>query len=153
MDVKVVMFKRDGQRKDFAITNKTTVVGRGEDCTLRIPLASISRQHCELVKSDDNLLVRDLASSNGTYVNNQRVNEAALNVGDRITLGPTTFTVQIDGKPEQITPVRTSTKSAKPPAEEAEMGILELQTDDSGAEYDPISALEALATDSDEEKE
>ena len=153
MDVKLVMFKRDGQRKDFAITNKTTIIGRSEECNLRVPLLSISRQHCELIKSDDNLLMRDLASANGTYVNNQRVNEAALNAGDRITLGPTTFTVQIDGKPEQITPVRTSTKSSESPAEEAEAGILELQADDSGAEYDPLSALEALAADSDEEKE
>ena len=134
MDVKLVMFKRDGQRKDFAITHKTTIIGRGEDCTLRIPVVSISRQHCELIKSDDNLLIRDLASSNGTHVNNQRVNESALKAGDRITLGPTTFTVQIDGKPEQITPVRTRTKSAKSPAKEVEEGILELQADDSGAE-------------------
>ncbi len=150
MDVKLVMFKRDGQRKDFAITHKTTIIGRGEGCTLRIPVVSISRQHCELIKSDDNLLIRDLASSNGTHVNNQRVNESALKAGDRITLGPTTFTVQIDGKPEEITSART--RSAKSPTEEAE-GILELQSDDSSAEYDPISALEALASDSDEDKQ
>ncbi len=152
MDVKLVMFRRDGQQRDFAITNKTTVIGRGEDCTLKIPLVSISRRHCELIKSDDNLLIRDLASSNGTYINNHRVNESELKAGDRITLGPTTFTVQIDGKPEQITPART--KSTKSPVEEAEAGILELQADESGSEeYDPIAALEALASDSDEEQQ
>ncbi|MCK4624623.1 MAG: FHA domain-containing protein [Phycisphaerae bacterium] len=152
MDVKLVMFKRDGQRKDFAITQKTTIIGRGEDCTLRIPVVSISRQHCELIKSDDNLLIRDLASSNGTHVNNQRVNESALKAGDRITLGPTTFTVQIDGKPEEIKPART--RSTKSPTEEAEEGILELQSDgDETGNYDPISALEALASDSDDQKQ
>ena len=148
MDVKLVMFKRDGQRKDFAITHKTTTIGRGEDCTLRVPLMSISREHCELIKSDDELRVRDLASSNGTYVNNQRINETVLKAGDRITLGPATFTVQIDGKPEQVAPAKTKAAEISEPEE-----IVELKA---GAgefkKFDPIAALEALAADAEEEK-
>ena len=146
MDAKLVMFKRDGQRKDFAITHKSTTIGRGENCTLRVPLMSISREHCELIMSDDELLIRDLTSSNGTYINNHRVNEKVLQAGDRITLGPATLTVQIDGKPEQITPAKTKAVKAPEPNE-----IIELSADEP-EEYDPIAALAALAADTDEEE-
>ncbi len=151
MDVKLVMFKRDGQRKDFAITRGVTTIGRGDDCVFRIPLMSISRQHCKLIKSDDELQIHDMGSSNGTYINNHRVNETVLKAGDRITLGPATFTVQINGKPEQIAPASTTTtKVAK------SEDIFELDTEaGESEESDPIAALEALealATDADKEE-
>ncbi len=151
MDVKLVMFKRDGQRKDFAITREVTTIGRGDDCVFRIPLMSISRQHCKLVKSDDELQIHDLGSSNGTYINSHRVNETVLKAGDRITLGSETFTVQIDGKPEHIAPTRTkATKVAKSKSED----IFELDTEAGEfEETDPIAALEALAADADEEEQ
>ena len=107
MDVKLVMFRADGQRKDLPLISSTTVIGRAENCDLRIPLLAVSRQHCELLLKGGDLLVRDLASSNGTYVNNQRVNEAALTAGDCLVVGPIIFTVQIDGKPGEVQPIKT----------------------------------------------
>ena len=149
MDVKLVMFKRDGQRKDFAITREVTTIGRGDDCVFRIPLMSISRRHCKLVKSDDKLQINDLGSSNGTYINNRRVNETVLKAGDRITLGPATFTVQIDGKPEQIAPARTTATKGAIPEE-----IIELNAEaGESEETDPIATLEAIAADVDEEEQ
>jgi pSer/pThr/pTyr-binding forkhead associated (FHA) protein len=82
MEVKLIMFKSDGQRKDFPIINPTTVIGRGENCDLRVPLLNVSRRHCELMLSGDVVKVKDVASSNGTFVNNKRVNETILNPGD-----------------------------------------------------------------------
>ena len=107
MEVNLVMFKPNGRRKDFPLVNENTVIGRAEDCDLRIPLLSVSRRHCEITLSDNGATVRDLASSNGTYVNNQRANEADLEAGDRLVIGPIVFTVQIDGRPEEIQPVKT----------------------------------------------
>ena len=152
MDIKLVMFKRDGQRKEFMIHRDKTLIGRGEDCALRIPLLSISRRHCELIKGEDVLTVRDLASSNGTYVNNQRVNEKHLKAGDRLTLGPTVFTVQIDGEPGQIRPVKTKAKATPQPQPEEE--IVDLEADiEAEEEADPIAALEALAAETDKKQE
>ncbi len=147
MDVKLVMFKRDGQRRNFAITHKITTIGRGEDCTLRIPLMSISRQHCELTKSDDELRIRDLASSNGTYINNQRVDEAVLKAGDRITLGLATLTVQIDGKPEQVASAKTKAAEAAEPEEIIEPAAGVGESEKSGS----VIALEALIADSNDD--
>lgn len=159
MDVKLVMFKANGQKKEFNVTNETTIIGRGEECDLRIPLAGVSRQHCELAKGEE-LVIKDKASSNGTYVNNRRVNEVALKAGDRVVVGPIVFTVQIDGKPESIENLKTKaqrvTETDKDEADEADVtfqpdGEMEEEEVEDAASYedlDPIAALEAMAAES-----
>lgn len=107
MNVSLVMFKSDGSRRDFPITKEKVVVGRKPDCDLRIPLSSVSRQHCEIHVTEAKVSVRDLGSSNGTFHNNVRVQEAVLDAGDEIVIGPVVFTVVIDGEPGTITPVRS----------------------------------------------
>jgi len=104
MDVKLVVFRANGQRKDFSLADGTTVIGRSLNCDLRVPLESVSRRHCELSISPEGMRVTDMGSSNGTYVNNERIDgEVELSAGDRLTVGPIVFTVQIDGQPEEIT--------------------------------------------------
>jgi hypothetical protein len=99
MQVVLVMFRGDGERRSFSVARDMTVVGRREDCDLRIPVGDVSRKHCRLVKDGETLKIEDLGSSNGTYVNNQRVQEAWLGAGDVIQVGPVQFVVQIDGLP------------------------------------------------------
>ena len=156
MKVKLVMFRRDGQRKDFPISGRKVVIGRGEECGLRVPLLSVSRTHCELTKGQDELRVKDLASSNGTYVNNRRINDAVLQPGDRLAIGPVILTVQIDGVPEQITPVKTPAELAAGIGAPGDSGeVIDLEADVAEVvgiqDSDPISALEALAAESDDE--
>ncbi len=172
MDVKLVFFKPNGQRKDFPLSDSaTTTIGRGEDCELQVPLANVSRRHCELTLDGEKLGVRDLASSNGTYVNNRRVTEANLKAGDRLVVGPAVFTVQIDGVPEDIKAVKTRGQVAaeaggEPVVEleadiaalsgesEAEVDVLAASAAHAGdEEVDPIAALEALAAESDKDKD
>src|SRR5689334_5127369 len=106
MQVVLVMFRPDGQRRSFSVTREVTVIGRREDCDLRIPLGEVSRKHCRLVKDGDALRFEDLGSSNGTFHNGTRVREAELQPGDVLTVGPVSFTVQINGVPadDQLQP-------------------------------------------------
>src|SRR5215218_5840067 len=97
MQVVMVMFRADGERRSFSLTRDLTVIGRREDCDLRIPLGDVSRKHCRVVRDADSIRLEDLGSSNGTYVNGQRVQEAALSAGDTVQVGPVAFCVQIDG--------------------------------------------------------
>jgi len=107
MDVKLVMFKANGQRREFPIPAKGAVIGRNTECDLQIPLGTISRKHTQVSIEEDHVKVRDLGSSNGTFVNDNRIQETILHAGDTLTVGPVIFTVVIDGQPETVKPVRT----------------------------------------------
>jgi predicted component of type VI protein secretion system len=61
---------------------KKVVIGRHEDCDVRITSTGISRRHCELVTIDNAHVLRDLGSSNGTFVRGQKITNHALNNGD-----------------------------------------------------------------------
>jgi predicted component of type VI protein secretion system len=101
MQAVLVMFRSDGEKRSFSIARDMTVIGRREDCDLRIPLGEVSRKHCRLVRDGDTLKLEDLGSSNGTFLNGQRVQEALLSPGDTIQVGPVVFAVQIDGEPPE----------------------------------------------------
>lgn len=107
MDVNLVMFKADGSRRDFPVEKDRIVIGRTNACDLRIPLASVSRKHCELVRSEQGVSIRDLQSKNGTFHNGRRIEQAEILVGDRVVIGSVVFTLEIDGKPEKIETVRS----------------------------------------------
>ncbi|MDG3004407.1 FHA domain-containing protein [Paludisphaera mucosa] len=63
-------------------------VGRHDDCVIRIRSSQVSRRHCEVFEADGRLMVRDLGSSNGTYVNGKRVlGQQPLKAGDVIGIG------------------------------------------------------------------
>jgi pSer/pThr/pTyr-binding forkhead associated (FHA) protein len=104
MDVSLILLKKDGTKKVFPVRNKATTLGRRPDCDLCIPLQVISRRHCQLSQEDSALKVRDLSSSNGTFLNGQKVDdEVSAKPGDNLQVGPLTFTIQIDGQPAEIT--------------------------------------------------
>jgi pSer/pThr/pTyr-binding forkhead associated (FHA) protein len=101
MDVALLLMRDGGQRRRFPLEHDVATVGRGEGCDLRIPLGDVSRKHCSLIKSDDGLVIQDIGSSNGTFVNGKRVQEASLRAGDQIRIGSLRFIVQIDGSPSE----------------------------------------------------
>jgi pSer/pThr/pTyr-binding forkhead associated (FHA) protein len=104
MDVRLVIFRSDGTTREIPVKPGRYVVGRKPDAGLRIPIPSVSRDHCELVHDGKSLSVRDLGSSNGTFKNQERIKQATLAAGDRLGVGAIVFTVQIDGKPVKLVP-------------------------------------------------
>jgi pSer/pThr/pTyr-binding forkhead associated (FHA) protein len=77
------------------IVKDMTLVGRREDCDLRIDHKSVSKMHCLIVKTDGLLLLRDLGSTNGTRVNGQRVRRAALLPNDQLSIAGFDFRVYL----------------------------------------------------------
>jgi pSer/pThr/pTyr-binding forkhead associated (FHA) protein len=63
------------------------VIGRSRSCNLRLPSADASRRHAEILAGRDGYVVRDLRSTNGTFVNGERIQERTLRPGDRIEIG------------------------------------------------------------------
>ena len=146
MDIKLVMFRDSGERREFPVRSVTTV-GRKDDCDIRIPVAEVSRHHAEFRQSGGAVQVRDLGSANGTFVNNKRVKQQKLTAGDHVVIGPVVFTVQIDGDPQEIHPVKTTLRTR--PAKQGQKAEAKA-TAGVDEEFDPISALEALASSADQ---
>ena len=74
------------------LSDGVTSVGRHDDCWIRIKSSQVSRRHCEIFESGGKLTIRDLGSSNGTYVNGKRVlGQQPLTPGDELTLGAVTL--------------------------------------------------------------
>lgn len=70
-----------------------TEIGRALECDISILEPALSRKHAELELTDDGLLIRDLGSVNGTFVNGEKVDEVSLNDGDVLAFGRIKFIV------------------------------------------------------------
>lgn len=80
----------------FEVDRATLVVGRGRDAGITLPDPSVSRVHARLISQPDgHLLVEDMGSANGTFVNNQRVRIWQLAEGDLLRFGNVEFLVEI----------------------------------------------------------
>src|SRR5947208_2483434 len=77
------------------IVKDLTIVGRKEDCDVRLDHKSVSKMHCVIAKTDGLLLLRDLGSTNGTRVNGQRVRRAVLKPDDQLTIAHFKFRVHL----------------------------------------------------------
>ncbi len=69
-------------------------VGRAPRADFILDVALVSRLHCRITAAADNLEVVDLSSTNGTFVNDQRVEKAQLKTGDRLRIGRVELTVE-----------------------------------------------------------
>jgi len=152
MRVVMVMFRADGQRRSFSVTRDITVVGRREDCDLRIPLGDVSRKHCRLIIDGDNIRVEDLGSSNGTYRNGERIQQSELAPGDTLQVGPVAFVMQVNGEPadDDLQPVTVQSVAAAAAAggsrtkQTGPSDITTTTTDTTApGDFDPMEALEA----------
>ncbi|HEV2292877.1 MAG TPA: FHA domain-containing protein [Tepidisphaeraceae bacterium] len=148
MQVVLVMFRPDGQRRSFSVVRDMTVIGRRDDCDLRIPLGDVSRKHCRLIKDGETLRVEDLGSSNGTYRNGTRIQQSELTAGDTLQVGPVVFVLQVDGMPadEDLQPVTAGGGAGAAEGEE-ELEVVEDAEPAAGGErakpgeFDPMEAL------------
>jgi hypothetical protein len=100
MDYQLLIIQGRSGSKAITLGDGVTVVGRQDDCQLRIKSSQVSRKHCELFEKKGLLLVKELGSSNGTYVNGKRVEgQRVLEPGDEITIGKVKFRVAKVGEP------------------------------------------------------
>ncbi len=92
----LVLFSADQSRPHVAIRllDGVNLVGRTSNCEIILTSDTVSRRHAELIVNHGRLKVRDLNSKNGTFVQDRRVQEASVRVGERITFGSVAFVVQ-----------------------------------------------------------
>jgi len=91
----------------FDLKTPTTTVGRVEENNIHIPDASVSSRHCEIDLRGAEVFVRDLGSTNGTFIDGNQVQEGALKPGQILRLG------QIDIRLESGAPASGGRKSVE----------------------------------------
>ena len=75
----------------FQIDGAPLTIGRSPECTIQLDDDSVSRQHCRVSPGDDGVVLVDLNSTNGTYVNDTAVSARHLHDGDRVQVGRSIF--------------------------------------------------------------
>lgn len=84
---------------EINLGDEPITIGRAPEADIVIPDERASRIHCAIRRWDDEYFIRDLKSRNGTYVNDEKIEVAALHDGDRIRVGSTLFTVETGRTP------------------------------------------------------
>lgn len=90
-----VMFNQQ-KISSHALEKEVYTIGRQEGCDIHIDNLGVSRVHARLLKAEQGYFVEDMNSSNGTFVNGQRVSRQALGPGDQITIGKFTLIYEIE---------------------------------------------------------
>ena len=102
MQVRLEVSHNKANIKRVLIQNDA-ILGRSKECNLRIASGQVSRQHCKVLITDSEVYVKDLGSSNGTFVDGKRVpsgEKVAVDPGTELAIGPARFVFRFE-RPEQ----------------------------------------------------
>jgi predicted component of type VI protein secretion system len=141
MEVRLIV-KTQQSRRVLTIRRPVAFVGRAKGCSVRIPENDVSRRHCRLVQKDGFVIIEDLRSLNGTFVNGERLTGCcAVRPGDAIEVGPLRFIIGYELSPD-----------AKQQLEAFESDV-ELLPDESGPDFlEDADGIEWVEEDSFEEE-
>jgi pSer/pThr/pTyr-binding forkhead associated (FHA) protein len=94
--MKTRLVSLDGQvrARDTSLDRLPVVVGSAPDAGLRLEEQTVSPLHCRIDRIDGRVVVRDLGSVHGTFVNGSRISTASLASGDTLSVGLLTFFFQ-----------------------------------------------------------
>ncbi len=109
---KFVLRGMSGERfgRSFPL-NASLTVGRAEEATLHLPIDGISRQHARLTPAGDEILLEDLGSANGTWLNGKRISRAQAQHGDEISFDTQRFQLIVPGQALKATATPTARKA------------------------------------------
>jgi adenylate cyclase len=105
----------DGSSGDFPLGDLTTL-GRHPSNTVRLVDREVSKEHASIERMGRDFILRDLGSSNGTFVNGRRVAELRLRDGDEITLGASKLVFHVGEQSSSFAPVAQPPVPTGPPA-------------------------------------
>ena len=96
--IRYVLIPKESPSLSFKLERVTNVLGRDDHCDVVVPETKISRRHCLVEIQEQIVKVKDLGSSNGTYVNGALVRDSILKTGDQLGLGGYSLVLQKEQK-------------------------------------------------------
>jgi hypothetical protein len=170
MEAKLIVVGGDVKASEINL-KLPTIIGRGKGATLLLQHPLVSRQHCEIYEHEGQLVVRDMGSLNGTYVNNARLSEPTLlPSGDLLTIGDVTFRAEYYVDPNMKPPEGMQTArisglqtsfATRPPAQpmpdfaasdddvDVDFGAIE-EVDDATPQVVSLDEIPAISTSNDD---
>lgn len=97
--VRLVIITEGFEGRSIELKNEKITIGRLEDNTFQIPEPSVSGHHCEIVKVGSEYIVRDLGSTNGTFIDDRQINEASIKPGQLLRLGRVELRLEDENTP------------------------------------------------------
>ena len=105
---RLTVIKGFNKGAEFLLEKDEITIGRGDDNTIVLNIAEVSRTHTALIKVEEGYMIRDLGSTNGTFVDKKEIGEKyLLKPGDTVMLGETIYmTYMAEADPEEtlVTP-------------------------------------------------
>ncbi len=92
--------------KVYNLKSGKNLLGRAASCDIHIPSNGISKEHCEVNVYPDKIVVADLKSSNGTFLNGIRVQSATMRLGDKMGVHDVIFDIVPSQEPQIRAPAR-----------------------------------------------
>jgi pSer/pThr/pTyr-binding forkhead associated (FHA) protein len=97
IQVKLVVISGRPQGKSLLFPAGSYMFGRGIECHIRPNSELVSRQHCQLIVTEETAVLKDLGSRNGTLLNGEAVvGERPLKEGDHLQVGPLVFEIHVE---------------------------------------------------------
>lgn len=127
--------KRISDGKEYPIGDISMLIGRSESCDIQVLEGHPSREHARIAEKAEGLLVQDLHSTNGTFVNNHQIEDATVvKEGDLLKFGDEVFAVQLQQHSDATVMMRAPLSS--PAAETI------IEEDDEDEEEDSTSIIQ-----------
>jgi pSer/pThr/pTyr-binding forkhead associated (FHA) protein len=91
-----------------------TTIGRVEDNTFQIAEASVSSHHAEVLLRGNDVVIKDLNSTNGTFINGEKIDESVLKPGQTLRLGQIELRLEVEGMPTPPPPAQVPAGNISP---------------------------------------
>ena len=102
MQIKLVLIDADKPPKQIVLRGFPAVMGRSRKADVAINSRWISRFHCNLAQVADTVVLRDLSSANGTYLNETPIRTAEIRTGDHLAIGMHSFLVLVRSNQSEL---------------------------------------------------
>lgn len=113
---KLVVLTHSMAGRSYDLATERTTVGRVEDNAFQIAEPSVSSRHCEILLRGGDIVVKDLNSTNGTFINGEKVSESVLKPGQTLRLGNVELKLDAPGASAASAPAASAPAQASAPA-------------------------------------
>ncbi|HKI69773.1 MAG TPA: FHA domain-containing protein [Verrucomicrobiae bacterium] len=116
---KLVVLSEGMTGRTHELNVEKTTIGRVEDNTFQIEQPSVSSHHCEILVRGSEVVVKDLDSTNGTFINGKRITEGVLKPGQTLRLGQIDLRLENGAPASSAAPAASGAPAAAPSASPA----------------------------------